>query len=124
MLIGEETYRLTRDAIRAEPVDPIAAKGKAEPVPAYRLDDYAFREGATHADAVQEMDRGESTAPMVGEGGVEPPRPFGHRNLNPARLPIPPLARGDAHGSNCAAHAGDYPNRMADRSAAHVPGNG
>jgi hypothetical protein len=29
----------------------------------------------------------------VGEGGLEPPRPFGHRNLNPARLPIPPLAR-------------------------------
>ena len=30
----------------------------------------------------------------VGEGGLEPPRPCGHRNLNPARLPIPPLARG------------------------------
>src|SRR5204863_2498607 len=29
----------------------------------------------------------------VGEGGVEPPRPCGHRILNPARLPIPPLAR-------------------------------
>jgi hypothetical protein len=30
---------------------------------------------------------------LVGEGGLEPPHPFGHRNLNPARLPIPPLAR-------------------------------
>ena len=30
---------------------------------------------------------------FVGEGGLEPPHPFGHRNLNPARLPIPPLAR-------------------------------
>ncbi len=29
---------------------------------------------------------------LVGEGGLEPPRPYGHRNLNPARLPIPPLA--------------------------------
>src|SRR5579875_99528 len=29
----------------------------------------------------------------VGEGGLEPPHPFEHRNLNPARLPIPPLAR-------------------------------
>jgi hypothetical protein len=29
----------------------------------------------------------------VREGGVEPPHPFGHWNLNPARLPIPPLAR-------------------------------
>lgn len=31
----------------------------------------------------------------VGEAGLEPAHPFGHRNLNPARLPIPPLARGD-----------------------------
>ena len=29
----------------------------------------------------------------VRKGGVEPPRPNGHRNLNPARLPIPPLSR-------------------------------
>jgi hypothetical protein len=29
----------------------------------------------------------------VGEAGLEPAHPFGHRNLNPARLPIPPLAR-------------------------------
>jgi hypothetical protein len=32
----------------------------------------------------------------VGEGGLEPPRPYGHRHLKPARLPIPPLARGVA----------------------------
>src|SRR5579884_1540237 len=37
------------------------------------------------------------TAP-VGEGGLEPPRPCGHRNLNPARLPIPPLARVEPSG--------------------------
>src|ERR1700722_8237251 len=34
----------------------------------------------------------------VGEGGLEPPHPFGHRNLNPARLPIPPLARATVRG--------------------------
>ena len=28
ILIGEETYRLTRDAVRAEPAEPIPAKGK------------------------------------------------------------------------------------------------
>lgn len=39
ILIGAETYRLTRDAVRAEPADPIPAKGKAEPIPAYRLED-------------------------------------------------------------------------------------
>ncbi len=37
---------------------------------------------------------------MVREEGLEPSHPFGHRNLNPARLPIPPLARvaGKANG--------------------------
>jgi site-specific DNA recombinase len=39
------------------------------------------------------IDRGSSIDWLVGEGGLEPPRPCGHRNLNPARLPIPPLAR-------------------------------
>ena len=29
----------------------------------------------------------------VREGGLEPPRPFEHTDLNRARLPIPPLAR-------------------------------
>ena len=33
------------------------------------------------------------------KGGVEPPRPFGHRILSPARLPVPPLSR---HGQNTA----------------------
>ena len=28
------------------------------------------------------------------KGGVEPPRPFGHTDLNRARLPIPPLELG------------------------------
>lgn len=30
---------------------------------------------------------------LVLEGGVEPPRPNGHMDLNHARLPIPPLER-------------------------------
>ena len=37
ILIGEETFHLARDAIVAEPVDPLALKGKAEVVGAYRL---------------------------------------------------------------------------------------
>ncbi len=37
VLLGEETYGLVRDAVEAEPVEPLAAKGKAEPVPAYSL---------------------------------------------------------------------------------------
>jgi class 3 adenylate cyclase/tetratricopeptide (TPR) repeat protein len=39
ILIGDPTYRLTRDAVVAEAVPAIDAKGKAEPVAAYRLDE-------------------------------------------------------------------------------------
>ena len=37
VLVGEGTIRLVRDAVEAEPIDPMPAKGKAEPVQAYRL---------------------------------------------------------------------------------------
>lgn len=37
ILLGEPTYRLVKDAVEAEPVEPLELKGKAEPVPAYRL---------------------------------------------------------------------------------------
>ena len=37
VFLGEETRRLVRDAIRAEAVEPLTLKGKAEPVPAWRL---------------------------------------------------------------------------------------
>ncbi|HEX7256268.1 MAG TPA: adenylate/guanylate cyclase domain-containing protein, partial [Gaiellaceae bacterium] len=37
-LLGESTYRLVRDAVKAEPVEPLAAKGKSEPLTAFRLD--------------------------------------------------------------------------------------
>ncbi|HEV2951909.1 MAG TPA: AAA family ATPase, partial [Actinomycetota bacterium] len=57
VLIGEPTYRLVRDAVVAEPIDPVDAKGKVEPVPAYRLDEVIVGAEA-HA---RRMD-----APMVG----------------------------------------------------------
>jgi hypothetical protein len=37
VLIGEGTHALAGDAIRAEAIEPLALKGKAEPVRAYRL---------------------------------------------------------------------------------------
>ncbi len=36
-LIGESTHQLVRDAVTAEPVEPVIAKGKSEPIAAYRL---------------------------------------------------------------------------------------
>jgi class 3 adenylate cyclase/tetratricopeptide (TPR) repeat protein len=35
--IGEVTYRLVRDAVDAESVEPLTLKGKSQPVPAFRL---------------------------------------------------------------------------------------
>jgi class 3 adenylate cyclase/tetratricopeptide (TPR) repeat protein len=37
ILIGEQTYRLARGGIEAEPVEPLSLKGKADVVAAYRL---------------------------------------------------------------------------------------
>jgi class 3 adenylate cyclase/tetratricopeptide (TPR) repeat protein len=35
--IGEVTYRLVRDAVKVEAVEPLTLKGKSQPVPAFRL---------------------------------------------------------------------------------------
>jgi class 3 adenylate cyclase len=37
ILLGAGTHALVRNAVQAEPVEPLVLKGKAEPVPAYRL---------------------------------------------------------------------------------------
>jgi class 3 adenylate cyclase/tetratricopeptide (TPR) repeat protein len=37
VLLGGLTYRLVRQSVDAEPVEPLELKGKSEPVPAYRL---------------------------------------------------------------------------------------
>ena len=37
VLVGESTYRLVKDAVEVEPVQPLELKGKAERVPAFRL---------------------------------------------------------------------------------------
>jgi class 3 adenylate cyclase/tetratricopeptide (TPR) repeat protein len=37
IIVGELTYRLARDHIDVEEIPPLSLKGKAEPVPAYRL---------------------------------------------------------------------------------------
>jgi class 3 adenylate cyclase len=37
VLIGEATLVLVREAVAAEPVEPLALKGKSQPVPAFRL---------------------------------------------------------------------------------------
>ena len=57
VLIGDLTYRLVRDAVTVEPVEPLELKGKSERVPAYRLLDVS--------DATTGYQRRQD-APMVG----------------------------------------------------------
>jgi class 3 adenylate cyclase/tetratricopeptide (TPR) repeat protein len=57
VIIGELTYRLVRDAVDVEAVAPLTLKGKAEPVPAYRL--LGVRSGAGAGD-------GRVTRPLIG----------------------------------------------------------
>ena len=57
ILLGDETYRLVRDAVTAEPVDALDLKGKTDPVPAHRLIDVT----AGAAGFARHLD-----APMVG----------------------------------------------------------
>jgi class 3 adenylate cyclase/tetratricopeptide (TPR) repeat protein len=57
VLIGSETYRLVRHAVTAEPATPLSLKGKAEPVPAWRLAAVDMTAGGQ----VRRMD-----SPMVG----------------------------------------------------------
>ncbi len=54
VLVGEDTWRLTRSTSRYESVPPLTLKGKSEPVPAYRL------------LAVDERTAEAATAPFVG----------------------------------------------------------
>jgi class 3 adenylate cyclase/tetratricopeptide (TPR) repeat protein len=56
VLLGESTYRLVKDAVDVEPVEPLTLKGKADPVPAFRLVGVTAGEGLA-----RRMD-----APMVG----------------------------------------------------------
>ena len=47
VLIGETTFRLVKDAVTAEPMEPLELRGKAERVPAYRLVGVGRREAIT-----------------------------------------------------------------------------
>jgi class 3 adenylate cyclase len=59
VLVGEQTLRLVRDAVDAEAVEPLALKGKEQPVAAFRL--LGVRAG--EAGVQRRMD-----APLVGRG--------------------------------------------------------
>jgi class 3 adenylate cyclase/tetratricopeptide (TPR) repeat protein len=73
-LLGALTHLLVRDAVEAEPVEPLELKGKAERVPAFRLIALASRERATSAPLVGRDDdlellRGQVGAATAAGGG-------------------------------------------------------
>ncbi|MBI3750547.1 MAG: AAA family ATPase [Chloroflexi bacterium] len=49
IVLGELTHRLAREEIEVEPIPPLTLKGKAEPVPAYRLVRVGRRSSTTSA---------------------------------------------------------------------------
>ena len=62
ILIGETTYRLVSDAVTAEPLAPLALKGKAEPVRAWRVREMApLDRGGRAASTRHSSDAGESS---------------------------------------------------------------
>src|SRR5205814_9686097 len=49
LALGDLPHRLARDRVEVEPIPPLTLKGKAEPVPAYRLVSVGHRVSATSA---------------------------------------------------------------------------
>ncbi len=57
VLIGEETHGLVQETVESEPVEPIPAKGKAEPLRAYRLVSVQEAPGRRHEAAMVGRER-------------------------------------------------------------------
>ena len=141
ILLGEPTYRLVKDGVEAEPVEPLELKGKSERMPAYRLlsvgrhqegvarrldapmvgrdDELAvLTDALDRARAIRELPGGDRGRPRR-DGEVTPPqgvrRPF--RGSRPARA-MPLLRR----GSDVLAARGDREERCRDRQ--RRPGGG
>ena len=115
VLIGQPTLALVRDAADVEPIDPLELKGKAEPVPAFRLlrvrDAPERRHGARFVGREHELAllreawervRAEQRCELVtviGEAGVGKSRlaaeALGIDRGDGRPGPLPPLRRGD-----------------------------
>jgi class 3 adenylate cyclase/tetratricopeptide (TPR) repeat protein len=67
VLIGEATYRLVRDAVMVEPVEPLLVKGKTDPVGAFRLVGLSARGPLPRRMETQLVGRESELADLVGE---------------------------------------------------------
>src|SRR5579863_8713604 len=80
--VSERPNAVSDGAFRVTTTSLIGTTGVAEPAP--------DTDAATSAAAMQTMGFLEIRVRMR---GLEPPRPYGHTDLNRARLPIPPHPR-------------------------------
>ena len=67
VLVGESTYRLVRDAVEVEPVEPLELKGKSERVPAHRLVDVKPAEQERGAASVRLIGREDEFVALLRE---------------------------------------------------------
>ena len=70
ILIGEPTYRLVRDAVEVEQVEPLELKGKSERVPAYRLISVSGSDGVARRHDRPLVGRGRELALLEAELSV------------------------------------------------------
>jgi class 3 adenylate cyclase len=93
ILVGEETYRATRNAIAYEEVQPVLAKGKQQPVPVWRALGQRADLGAGASDAAPMLGRASELETLLGiwERVVADRRPqlvtlFGPAGIGKSRL--------------------------------------
>ena len=100
ILLGEKTYRLVKDAVEAEEVEPLELKGKSEPMPAYRLISVGHHEEgvARRLDAPMVGTRGRARGadgrPRAGEGHQQLSRRDRRRAGGDGQVPAPQGVRG------------------------------
>jgi len=89
-LLGALTHALVRDAVRAEPVEPLELKGKAERVPAFRLIGLAAAERAAASPFVgRDAELGQLRAELdaaVADGGARVVTVIGEAGVGKSRL--------------------------------------
>jgi class 3 adenylate cyclase/tetratricopeptide (TPR) repeat protein len=66
VVLGDLTYRLARDQIEVEFMPPLTLKGKAEPVPAYRLIGVSQQTAAAHSSGTPFVGREEEMGRLAG----------------------------------------------------------
>jgi hypothetical protein len=95
LIVGEDTYRLTRHAFRLEPLPAVTAKGKASPVPAWSVVEAMEAPGSrpTSATPLAGRERELDLLASVWDRAVEDARPHLVTILGPAGIGKSRMAR-------------------------------